>query len=578
MFETAYWQRRTLGRRAILRGATIGGLGLAASALIGCGSGRSSGSKPGAAIGGATGSQVGTATGTAAVSANAKKGGRLQIYAVSSAPNLDPVLSISTHTHNRISLVYQNLVEMSRGPKGIYDTVIGPDLAQSWETAADGLTWTFKLRPGTKWANVAPMNGRPVTADDVVFSFQRNLSPNAGNLSRFEPLDGPPKAIDANTVQFKLKYPHPGFFFTMAGDPSEITPRDAVEKNGDLKNWGAGSGPFIMTKYEPQQVAAYKKNPDYWDAANVHLDGVDWVIIPEFQTAIANFRSGQLDMLGGRLEAALLPSDADAIMKSVPKAQRVDGFEGNIAVIEMNFKSPLFKDLRVRQAVSMALDRKAHISALAGGVGKATGTFPYPRFPEYALADEELGRLLPFNVAEAKKLMAAAGVGDGFTAKIMWRTDTGQTPLNVHIEMLKQIGITLDTKAEAVDYPAWVSKSFNGNFTDMAEWGYTVGSIWDYVVGLHTIKGNRNGPQHNIPELDAMVQKVIRTVKPEDQIAMVKDIERYALSKALYIVPTIVSGGSVVQQPYLRDVNPGFGAVRGVYMSSTLLRRSWLDK
>ena len=566
--------RRRIGRRSLIRGAAVSGLGLAGAALIGCGS-----SKPAAAprdLGSSSSSSVGTATATA-VASNAKKGGRLQISAVSTAPNLDPVLSISTHTHNRISLVYQNLVEMDKG-KGLYDAVIRPDLAEKWETSADGLTWTFKIRPGSKWANVAPMNGRPVTAEDAAFSFERNLMPTAGNLSRFEYLDGPPKAIDANTLQFKLKYPHPGFFFTMAAEPSEITPKDAVTAKGDLKNSAVGSGPFIMTKYSEQEIAQYEKNPNYYNAANVHVDGVDWVVVPEKSTAIANFRSGKLDMLGGRLEAALLPRDADDILKTVPKAKRTDGYEGNIAVMEMNFKSPLFQDVRVREAVSLAMDRQAHIKALGGGVGKETGTFPFPRFPEYALADEELAKIQPFNIAEAKKLMAAAGKEAGFTAKIMWRTDTGQPPLNLHLEMLKQIGITLDTKTEAVDYPAWVSKTYNGSFSDMAEWGYTVGSIWDYVVGLHHSKGNRNGPQSKIAELDTMIDKVLRTVKPEDQMAMVKDIERHALTKSRWIVPTIVAGGSVVQQPWLQGIDPGFGAVRGVYMSSTLLRHAWLDK
>jgi len=571
-----FWQGRRLPRRTMLRGVALTGAGLAGAALIGCGSRgpAATGSAPGGAPVGA-GNTVGTATAEAA-SANAKKGGRLQVYASATAPNLDPMLSISIHTHQRISLVYSNLVEMRRGPQGIYDTVIGPDLAQSWEATPDGLTWTFKMRSGAKWANVAPMTGRVVNAEDVVYTMRRNLAPENGNIARYEMLDGPPKAIDATTVQFKLKYPHPGFLFNMASEPAEIQPREAVEKNGDLKNWGAGSGPFIMTKYDAQTAATYVKNPDYYDAANVHLEGVDWTVIPDKATAIANFRSGQIDALGSAITHALLPADIEAVMKSVPKAQRTDFYTPSQSAFAMNSKSALLKDLRVRQAVNMVMDRKAHIAALSGGQGAITGTFPFHRFPEYALPDAEIQALTKTDVAEAKKLMAAAGVENGFTAKIMWQPPQ-QASLNVHVEMLKQIGIKLDTASEAVDYPAWVSKTYNGQYSDFAEWGYLVGSIWEYVNGLHRTGGNRNGPATNNPELDGMIDKLLRTTKPEDQQTMVKDIERYVLTKSLYIVPLTVSATALVEQPHLRDFKPGYGAMGGVYMSPHL-RRAWLDK
>ena len=573
-----YWRtqsNRALSRRSVLRGAGIAGAGLAAAALIGCGGSKkeSSGGQP---AGAGAGQTMSSATASAGA-ANAKKGGRLQFYSSITAPNLDPTLSISYQTHHRISLVYSLLAEMQQGPKGPYDTVIQPDMAANWETSPDKLTWTFKLRPNLKWANVAPMNGREVTAEDVVYSFKRNLDPAAGNVARYSMLAAPPTAIDKSTVQFKLSFPHPGFLFNVAAEPSEIVPREAVEKEKDLKSWGAGSGPFIMTKYDAPTIASYKKNPDYYDADKVPLEGVEWPVIPDQAAATASFRSGQLDMLGApNGQHALTPKQADEVMQTVPKAVRLNYFGPSNTAIEMNFKSPLFKDLRVRQAVNMAMDRKGHIAALAGGAGAITGTFPYARFPEYALPDEEISKLTTFNVAEAKKLLAAAGVGDGFTAKIMWQP-AHQASLNVHLEMLKAIGITLDTKSEAVDYPAWVSKTYNGQFSDLAEWGYLVGSIWDYMVGLHHSKGNRNGPQSNIPELDAMIDKMLRTTNEQDQIAQVKDIERYVMTKSLYIVPLIVAQGALIQQPWVKNYNYGFGAKGGVYLSNHI-RHTWLDK
>ena len=574
MTEGSYWQSR-VSRRSLIRGTSVAGVGLAAAALIGCSSAKKDAQT--ATTSGAGGAQtVGTATGTAATTA-AKKGGRLQHYSSITAPNLDPTLSISYQTHHRISLIYSLLAEMVQGPKGIYDTVVQPDMATGWETTPDKLTWTFKLRPNLKWAPVAPMNGREITAEDVVYSFNRNMEPTAGNASRYAMLDGAPKAIDKGTVQFKLKYPHPGFLFNITSEPSEIVPRDAVEREKDLKNWGAGSGPFIMTKYDPQTTATYARNPNYYDADKVWLDGVDWPIIPDQATATANFRSGQVDIIGTpNGPHTLTPKQADELMQTVPKAVRTNYFGPSNTALEMNFKSPLFQDIRVRQAVNMVLDRKAHIIALAGGAGSITGTFPFARFPDYALSDDEISKITATNVAEAKKLMDAAGKGGGFTAKIMWQP-AQQAALNVHLEMLKQIGITLDTKTEAVDYPAWVSKTFNGQYSDFGEWAYLVGSIWDYMVGLHHSKGNRNGPGSNIPELDGMIDKMLRTTNAQDQIAQIKDIERYALTKALWIVPLVVAQGAQITQPWVKNFNYGYGAKGGAYLSNHV-RQMWIDK
>src|SRR5262249_15575394 len=162
------------------------------------------------------------------------------------------------------------------------------------ESSTDRLTWTFHLRPGVKWANVAPLNGRALTAEDVVYSFKRNMAPDAANPARYAMLAGAPAAVDPRTVVFKLQYPHPGLFFNIAAEPSEIVPREVAERADGLKTWGAGTGPFILTKYD-DTLAAYQRNPDYYDAAHVYLDGVDWRVIAEETSALSRFRAGSLD-------------------------------------------------------------------------------------------------------------------------------------------------------------------------------------------------------------------------------------------------------------------------------------------
>ena len=574
-----YWRRTArarLSRRAFVQGFASAGLGIGGAALIGC----SAPARPGRP--GATPTPIADADallrvvpGATSTPAAVRRGGRLQYYSSAVAPTLDPSLSISAQTHQRASLIYSTLVELQQGPKGIYDTVASGDLAEGWEASSDRLTWTFHLRPGVKWANVAPLSGRALVAEDVVATFKRNMSAQGTNAARYAMLSGPPTAVDDHTVVFKLQYPHPGFFFNLAADPSEIQPREIVERSGDLATWGAGTGPFIMTRYEPDTIATFNRNPDYHDAAHVYLDGIDWRVIPDQGDAIARFRSGSLDVLGAPSgQHNLTPSIADDIMRNVASAQRVDYLGPSNTAIALKFGLPEFRDLRVRQAINFALDRRAHIDTLAGGAGAITGTFPYARFPEFALPADEIGRLVRFDLPEAKKLMAAAGMSEGFKVPLMWYPPQQQA-IQLQWKQLREIGVSLDSSAEPVDYAAWIARAYSGKYTAAAEWGYAVGSIWDYMAGVHSSKGNRNGPQTQIPEVDTMIDRLLRTIDPRDQVEQVRNIERYVLSQTLYVLPLIIAQGALVQQPNVRDFTPGFGAKGGVYLSNHI-RRAWL--
>ena len=349
-----------------------------------------------------------------------------------------------------------------------------------------------------------------------------------------------------------------------------------VARPGALKEWGAGTGPFILTRYESGEIASYRRNPDYYDAAHVYLDGIDWHVVPEVSDAVARFRAGGLDVIGAASgQHSVRPAVADDVMRAMPGARRTDYLGPSHTAIALKFGLPQFRDLRVRQAINFALDRRSHIDELAGGAGAITGTFPYSRFPEFALPADEIARLVRFDLAEARKLMAAAGVSEGFTVPLMWYPPQQQATIQLHQRQLREIGVRLDLVAESVDYPAWVSRAYSGQFGAIAEWGYVVGSIWDYMAGVHASTGSRNGPQTKNAEVDAMVDRLLRTADARDQVERVREIERYVLTQSLYVLPLIVAQGALIQQGNVRDFAPGFGAKGGVYLSNHL-RRAWL--
>src|SRR5262249_50746517 len=137
------------------------------------------------------------------------------------------------------------------------------DLAESWQQA-DDTTWIFKLRSGVKWQNIAPVNGRDLLAEDVVYSFNRQ-NPEQINSSR---LDGIPKfeAPDKSTVKLTLARPNADLLASLSACQNKVVPREVVEQKGDLKEGPLiGTGPWILEKWDPADGrATLRKNPDYF--------------------------------------------------------------------------------------------------------------------------------------------------------------------------------------------------------------------------------------------------------------------------------------------------------------------------
>jgi peptide/nickel transport system substrate-binding protein len=544
---------KKVSRRDVLRTATRTGVGVAGAALVGW---------PGSMSRGTAAAQ--SSGPSPAAARTGKRGGRLHVYGAAAVPNLDPTISgHSIQTHFRISLVYNRLMRMVPTGNGLKMEIV-PDLAESYRMAPDGLTWTFYLRKGVKWANVPPMKGREVTSDDVLYTFQRGRSEIASDAARYEMIAAV-EAVDKHTVRFKLKHVDATFLFNMAGEPSWIIPREVVDQKKDLKNWGAGTGPFIMTKWEPSTGGWYDRNPDSYQAGDVSIDGIDYLLILDKAAAISAFRAGQLDVLGAPCMHVLTKSDKNAIVKSNPGVE-VRDFSYNGLAAGLVFKAGVkpFDDLRVRQAVNHAIDRDAVIAAMAEGEGVYTGTYPHKVYADFAFSQDELRQYQRFDPKLSKRLLAEAGYPNGFTTKILWRTDYRQV-LDIVMAMLKDVGIILDTQAEAVDYPAWSSRVYIGGYSQMAQFAYTLGNIFHYVHGLHHSQGNRNGARTKLPDIDAKIERSMRTLDKAQQVKLVKEVEKWALTEGLYIIPLYCDTRFAILQPWLQNYNAGLGEMAGVY-------------
>src|SRR5215813_6106044 len=340
-----------------------------------------------------------------------KRGGILRVRGYDPT-HFDPHLTISFKTHATLSFVYSRLVRHKVGTgvqPGIF--TVEPDVAESWETP-DDTTYIFHLRKGVKWHNKPPLNGRELVAEDVKFTYDRFLT-EKGNANRFllEPVDRV-EVVDRYTVKFLLKEPYVWLVDALAFPWTMwIVAPEVVEKFSDLKKPETviGTGPFMLERYDPNVKAVFKRHPEYYRQDQPHVDGVEWLIVPDESTALAMYRTGQIDV-GPQANNSVRQQDLDALKQSHPHLMYRDILSIVPNVIFMRTDMAPFNDVRVRHAISHAIDRQGSIDAI---YVRGEPTPPVALgLVEWALPIEHLGegaKYYRYDPQKAKRLLAEAG-------------------------------------------------------------------------------------------------------------------------------------------------------------------------
>ncbi|MCA9848131.1 MAG: ABC transporter substrate-binding protein, partial [Dehalococcoidia bacterium] len=409
--ERARSRTRLLSRRQVLRGSTIAALGGVAAALVGCssdddegsgGSSSGSGSSGTASAGAGAPSSTPAAAGDLVAKAEAAFGKPETAYPLvnqynwryvdwwksparsgglatrsSRAPShWDPLTVVTVTPHPPFyNGLYRLRTEAGDTLRSIDSLNLDgqefvPDLAQDVETNDDYTEWTFKLPANAKFHDLAPVNGRTMTAEDVVYSF--DLYRNEGLWSvPLSPIDKI-EAVDDTTVKFTMQHPYFALPAILGMPYYLIIAREHYEGGEDRwREQPIGTGPFVMTGFEPGQMYQATKNPEYWekDAAGTqlpYLDGWTSRYYPDFNAQVAAFRSGELDSM-----APTNPDQLQQLVDTVPEAYYTVGPHWatyqNAAIIQ--WENPTLADVRVRQALSMGTDRKALVDNLLSGAG-----------------------------------------------------------------------------------------------------------------------------------------------------------------------------------------------------------------
>jgi len=290
-----------------------------------------------------------------------KRGGTLRLTGTDPV-HFDPQLTPSFKTHTTLSFVYSRLLRHKVGPDGPPGALLlEPDVAERWDIP-DDTTYVFHLRQGITWHHKPPVNGRELVAEDVKFSFDR-FRTEPGNPLRelLEPVDRV-EVVNRYTVQFVLKEPFVWLLDVLARPQAMwIIAPEVVHQYGDLKTpeTAIGTGPFLLERYEPHVKAVFTRHPAYFRAGQPSVERVEWLVIDDDSTRLAMYRTGQLDMLGVR------QPDLEALQQSHPQYHYQDYLSNVAHALFMRTDQPPFQDVRVRRALSHAIDRQGLITAVA---------------------------------------------------------------------------------------------------------------------------------------------------------------------------------------------------------------------
>ncbi|HEY8596621.1 MAG TPA: ABC transporter substrate-binding protein [Devosiaceae bacterium] len=360
------------------------------------------------------------------------------------ATGLDPHKQTAFSSLRLLELIYEPLVMLDP------DLNVVPAVAKSWQFSSDGLTLTFNLDPNAKFST-----GDQVTSADVKASFERLLDENTGAAARsnflsIASIDTP----DAETVVFHLSEPDAPILVAMATTNAAIVPASEIAA-GDIGTKAIGSGPFKLDDWQPNSRDVLSANP-YWAGGKTGVDGIDISVLPDETAILASLRAGQTDfaLLNDPLVATLVPSEPNL------QLNRVAGLSYN--VLQLNPSRKPMDNLKVRQAISCAVNRQEVLDTASLGEGRVTGPLTMPAYR----SDPSTLFCYKQDVAKAKELMKEAGYPDGFSATVI--AATGEPPVasseaQVLQSQLGAIGIKLDIKLMELNVyvDAWLKADFD---------------------------------------------------------------------------------------------------------------------
>jgi peptide/nickel transport system substrate-binding protein len=505
-----------------------------------------------------------------------KRGGILRVRGFD-PPHFDPHIATANFTQSTLSFVYSKLVRHKVGadvPPGAF--IVEPDLAERWEEL-DDTTYVFHLRQGVKWHNKPPVNGRELVADDIKFTYDRFMTEKAnGNRYLLDSVDRV-EVVDRYTVKFLLKEPFVWFLSVLAYPTSTwIIAPEVGQQYGDFKKveTAIGTGAFILERYEPNVKSVFKRNPDYYREGQPYVDGVEWLVITDESTGLAMYRTGQIDC-GPGTSWAVRQQDLDSLKKTHPHLKYQDFQSQSGSGITMRTDMPPFNDVRVRRAISHAIDRQALIEAVWGR-GEPTPAVSRG-LVEWSLPIEQLGpgaKYYQYDPKEARRLLAEAGYPKGFKTPLIVSSGYGRDLLDdvqMIMRFLKDVGIEAELKIQ--EHGAYTATTVQGKYEGMIRGPIGIAFEPDRrLYRAYAADSSLNTGHVNDPTLSEMVKAQRRTKDLQARKQLIHDIQRYEAEHQYYVY---LNSNTITAswQPYVMNFSPNQGFDYGNRAAAL-----WLDR
>jgi len=547
------WSGAQISRRAVLRAGGLAAAGLVGGTLAGCGGGQEEKPRP-----------TGEATST-------PRSGGVFRFSVSQLGELDPHTTADPFTTAVTHLTNNHIVRLSART-----FVPEPDLAKSWEFP-EATTALFHFNSGVRWQNRPPLNGRPFEAEDAVFSIERARTPKPEFIRRtnYEPVDLV-QAPDTATLRIVTRMPYAPLLSVLGDQYELVVARELVEQYGDLKRPESmiGTGPYELGRYDRDiGFALTRRADDYFKADAAWLDGIEVSVIPDEQAAHAAFRSGRLD-IGGVDELNL-----ESAQRAHPDLNVYQTVVLTRELFMLNLNKEPFGDERVRLAVHRAIDRDQIVDTVWNGNGMATGPVA-PVLTAWALPEDEFRSMPGYlrdkeeDIKEAKSLLAAAGLADGFDTTISTTESFsfGKVAQVIQVQ-LQKVGIKANI--EVLDFGALVKRITDEDYRMLVISSPTGGPDPDQqMYAFYHTGGSVNHSGYGDPETDRLLDVQRSETDSERRKETVLELQRRLIEHPGGHLWLTCRGALGAAYPYVKNYVPSVGGIFAYYS----LEEVWLDK
>lgn len=479
-------------------------------------------------------------------------------------PDLDPHTVTGTPEFHIMDAIFEGLVEQDPDTREIL-----PALAESWTISEDNQTYTFQLRPNLSWSD-----GRPLTASDFVRSYERTLNPllaadyaylfliiegaadyNSGTIDDFSKVGV--TAVDDQTLEIRLEHPVPFFLSLLTYPCWRPLPIHIVEEHDGLRRRGArwtregnlvSSGPYVMTRWEPNRVLVVERNDRYWDADNVHLNAIHFFPVESLDTEERMFRSGQLHITN---EVPLTKLRGYRDQPNSPL--RVDPQLGTY-FYRFNVTRPPFDDARVRQALSLAIDREAIVERITQADQAPAGSFSPPEAGGFVPSET-----VSLDLDEARRLLAEAGFpgGQGFPpVEILYNTSEAHRTIAEALQQMWKSGLGVELQLYNQEWKVFLDSLDTLDFA-LARSGWV--AVYDDANQFLEIFTEGNPNNHTGWSSEAYDELHAASMRESDKakrLQLLQELDSMLMEESV-IAPIYHYTNSYLIDPRVKGWNPG---------------------